>query len=73
MNTSAVPVPGTGAIAHVSDNPVYTAPASHAFEVAPASRYVYVAPAGEGYVAPPGRTSPVETSSGIGINVDHGS
>ncbi len=72
MSAPTAFVGGTGAIAHVSDNPVYTAPAAHAFEIAPASHYVYIAPAGEGYVAPPGRTSPVETSSGIGIHADHG-
>jgi hypothetical protein len=71
MSLAVIPA-GTGAIAHVSDTPVYTAPASHAFEVAPASRHIYIAPAGEGYVAPAARTSPVETSSGIGIHADHG-
>jgi hypothetical protein len=65
MNTAATPVPGTGAIAHVSDLPVYTAPASHVFEVAPAAHYLPLAPAGHTYIAPD------EGSSGIGIHADH--
>ncbi len=47
--------------AHVSDVPVYVAPASHVFEVAPA---------GHPPIAPPGRTQPSEASSGKGVGVD---
>ena len=61
-----MPVPGTGPIAHVSDAPVYTAPASHVFEVAPAAHDLPLAPAGHTYIAPS------EQSSGIGIHADHG-
>lgn len=64
--TAATATPGgTGAIAHVSDSPVYVAPAAHAFEIAPASHSIPLAPAGHGFVPPP------EKSSGIGISVDH--
>jgi hypothetical protein len=49
----------------VSDLPVYIAPAAHAFEIAPASNSISLAPAGHVFVPPP------ETSSGIGIAVDH--
>jgi hypothetical protein len=52
---------GYGAIAHVSHQPVYVAPASHVFEVAPT---------GHPPIAPPGRTQPSEASSGKGIGVD---
>jgi hypothetical protein len=45
----------------VSDTPVYVAPASHVFEVAPA---------GHVQTAPAGRTVPHEAASGIGIAVD---
>lgn len=71
METSIVP--GAGASAHSAGNLAYTAPASQALAVAPAAHTVYLAPAGEVYIAPASHTSPVETSSGIGINVDHGS
>jgi hypothetical protein len=64
MTTSAALVPGTGPIAHVGDGPVYTAPASHAFEVAPAAHYLPLAPAGHAFIAPS------EKSSGVGIHVD---
>ncbi len=50
-----------GPIAHSSDVPVYVAPASHVFEVAPS---------GHPTIAPPGRTQPSEASSGKGIGVD---
>jgi hypothetical protein len=65
MNTAATSVPGTGAIAHASDMPVYTAPASHVFEVAPAAHYLPLAPAGRVYIPPP------QQSSGVGIHADH--
>jgi hypothetical protein len=57
-------VGSTGAqLAHVSDKPVYTAPASH---------YLPTAPAGHVFIAPAGRvTIPIETSSGKGISADH--
>ena len=61
--STAVPVP-TGPTAHVSDIPVYIAPAARAFEIAPASHSIPLAPAGHGFVPPP------EKSSGIGISVD---
>lgn len=51
----------TGTVAHVADTPVYVAPASHVFEVAPV---------GHPQIAPPGRTQPHEVSSGKGISVD---
>ena len=54
-------VGNSGTVAHVSDLPVYVAPASHVFEVAPA---------GHPTIAPPGRTQPHEASSGKGIGVD---
>jgi hypothetical protein len=64
--TAATAMPGsTGVIAHVSDKPVYIAPAAHAFEIAPASHSIPLAPAGHGFVPPP------EKSSGIGISADH--
>lgn len=50
-----------GPAAHVSHTPVYIAPASHVFEVAPAGRVP---------VSPPGRIQPHEASSGKGIGVD---
>lgn len=56
MNPPTAAVGGTGLIAHVSDLPVYTAPAAHALPIAPAG-HVYIAP--------------VLQSSGIGIAVDH--
>ena len=56
-------VGGYGQAAHVSDQPVYTAPADHDFFTAPAGRVV---------TAPPGRVViPIETSSGVGISADH--
>ena len=64
--TAATATPGgSGPIAHVSDLPVYIAPDAHAFEIAPASNSISLAPAGHVFVPPP------ETSSGIGIAVDH--
>ena len=51
----------TGQIAHVSNTPVYVAPASRVFEVAPA---------GHVPISPPGRVVPHEAVSGIGIGVD---
>ena len=54
-------VGGNGTVAHVSDVPVYVAPAARVFEVAPV---------GHPTIAPPGRTQPSEASSGKGIGVD---
>jgi hypothetical protein len=65
MSTATSTVPGSGAIAHVGNAPVYTAPASHVFEVAPAAHYLPLAPAGRVFIAPP------EQSSGKGIHADH--
>jgi hypothetical protein len=55
--TAATATPGsTGVIAHVSDKPVYIAPASHQFLIAPAGRVII----------------PVqEKTAGIGIHADH--
>ena len=50
-------------LAHVSDRPVYTAPASRALPLAPAG-HVVTAPAGRVVI-------PIETSSGVGISADH--
>jgi len=64
--TAATATPGgSGTIAHVSDKPVYIAPAAHAFEIAPPSHSIPLAPAGHGFVPPP------EKSSGFGISADH--
>jgi hypothetical protein len=51
----------TGPPAHVADKPVYVAPASHVFEVAPS---------GHTSIAPPGRVQVSEASSGKGISID---
>ena len=56
MNTAATSAPGTGAIAHASDLPVYTAPAAH---------FLPLAPAGRVFIPPP------QKSSGVGIHADH--
>jgi len=61
MPTATAFAGSTGIVAHVADTPVYVAPASHVFEVAPA---------GKTSVAPPARTQPHEVSSGVGISVD---
>jgi hypothetical protein len=55
--TAATAMPGsTGPIAHVSDKPVYIAPASHQFLLAPAGKVVI----------------PVqEQTAGLGIYADH--
>jgi hypothetical protein len=57
--TAATATPGsTGIIAHVSDKPVYIAPAAHQFLIAPA-----------GIVIIPVQ----EKTAGIGIHADHSS
>jgi hypothetical protein len=54
---AATAIPGsTGALAHVSDKPIYVAPASHQFPLAPAGKVVI----------------PVqEQTAGLGIYADH--
>jgi hypothetical protein len=55
--TAATATPGsTGLIAHVSDKPVYIAPAAHQFLIAPAGRVIIPFQ---------------EKSAGIGIHADH--
>ncbi len=62
---ASTPIPTSGQVAHVSDLPVYTAPAAHDFYVAPAAHVLPIAGSGPGYVAPS------ETSSGIGVFASH--
>ena len=55
--SAATATPGsTGVIAHVSDTPIYDAPASHWFPIAPAGKVII----------------PIqEKTAGIGIHTDH--
>ncbi len=57
--SAATATPGsTGVLAHVSDTPLYDAPAAHQFPLAPAGKVVI----------------PVqEQTAGIGIHADHSS